>query len=81
MLKVKVDYKKETVGDAASFKQWLKRARLIDTDVDRDMKVVSSLWKYGDIHLRLDKDVVVPDPEGGRVVDCLSFDSGLKFYN
>jgi hypothetical protein len=80
-MRIKVDYKKETVGNAASFKAALKKARLIDTDLDRGMRVVSSLWKYGDIYLRLDKDVVVPDPEGGRVVDCLSFDSGLKFYN
>ncbi len=83
--KIRIDHKRRTVGDAASMKSWLRTARVVDTDKDRQGKVCSAVYEVEMGRLRLDKDVVLPSDLVGNVkagpVDQLTWvDPNYRFY-
>ena len=83
--KIRVDHKRRTVGDAASRKSWLRTAKVVDTDKNRQGKVCSAIYEHNGMRLRLDKDVVLPSDLVGNVkagpVDQLTWvESDYRFY-
>jgi hypothetical protein len=83
--KIRIDHKRRTVGDAASMKSWLKIAKLVDTDKDRQGKIHSAIYEHNGMGLRLDKDVTLPSDLVGNArfgpVDQLTWvDPNYRFY-
>lgn len=83
--KIRIDHKRRTVGDAASMKAWLRTAKLVDTDKDRQGRIHSAIYEHNGMRLRLDKDVTLPSDLVGNIkagpVDQLTWvGSDYRFY-
>ena len=83
--KIRIDHRRKTVGNAASMKAWLKTAKIVDTDKDRQGKIHSAIYEVPMGRLRLDKDVALPSDLVGNArsgpVDQLTWvDPSYRFY-